>query len=426
MAYKLNPATRSVVPPEVAAVYAALHRRRPIEDLTAFTDQQWDRLLRFSDLAHLTLPLARATSLKLPDWVRDRLDTNLSDNRDRFRMVKATYQEAENCLKQAGVEYLVIKGFTLAPNFVEYPWLRQQSDLDLYCESGQLELAQKALVSIGYCPNRTIDFRRADHAPTLYRLGSWTWAGNAFDPEMPLSIELHFSLWNEKVTLLPDDEIRHFYGRREIRTIEGMKVPALQEIDILGHLAVHILRDLLAYGTPIHHLYELAEFLDRKSHVEEFWRAWQVQHSATLRAKEVLAFDLARRCFGCRIPDAADEVICRLPREQRSWLAQFGHIPMEIPFRESKDAVWLHWSLLKQGGARITLIRRAFLPNRFPDPNFEPILLEKRMSRESRRKSLLNVFSYGCRRFIAYSKLNLRTISHGAMWVLRFKCSLGE
>lgn len=425
MAPTLKSAAGLVVPPEAAALYAALHRRDTIEDLRFLTDKQWDWLLRFSDLAHLTLPLARASSVKLPEWVRVRLDSNLCDNRDRFRRIKATYQEADMCMRQAGIDYLLVKGFTLAPDFVDYPWLRQQSDLDFYIfDSRLLEPAQKALMSIGYRPNATVDFRRADHTPTLYRLGNWVWSGNAFDSEMPLSIELHFSLWNEKVTLIRNEEIGTFHERRKIRNIEGMQVPVLDEIDILGHLCMHILRDLLAYGTPIHHLYELSEFLDKMAHSDDFWRKWQMQHSLALRAKEVIAFGLARRCFGCTIPEVAEELLSTLPREQSSWLEQFGQIPLEIPFRESKDAVWLHWSLLKHSCNRKTLIRRAFFPNRLPDPDFEPLLLEKRMRRESRCTTLLLVLIYSCKRVVAYSKLSFRTLSHGAIWFLRLKCSL--
>jgi len=424
MAHTLKPTTGLVVPAEAAALYAALHRGDAIEDLRFLTDKQWDRLLRFSDLAHLTLPLARASSVKLPDWVRERLNTNLRDNRDRFRRIKATYQEAEICMRQAGIEYLLVKGFTLAPDYVEYPWLRQQSDLDFYIfDSRLLEPAQKALMSIGYSPNTMVDFRRADHTPTLYRLGDWVWSGNAFDSEMPLSIELHFSLWNEKVTLISIDEIAKFHERRRIRNIEGMQVPVLDDVDILGHLSMHILRDLLAYGTPIHHLYEVSEFLDKRAHSNDFWQKWQMQHSLALRAKEVIAFGLARRCFGCTIPEVAEELLSTLPREQSSWLEQFGQIPLEIPFRESKDAVWLHWSLLKHSRNRKNLIRRAFFPNRLPDPDFEPLLLEKRLSRESRRKTFLLVLVYSCKRAIAHSKLSLRTLSHGTIWLLRWKCS---
>jgi len=408
-----------VVPPEAAALYAALHRERSVEDMMALSDSQWEGLLRFSDLTHLTLPLARKQSLKLPNWVRERLDVNLSDNQKRFRRVKKTYLEAEECLRGAGVEHVVIKGFTLAPDFVESPWLRQQSDIDLYCGAEGIRAAEAALVSIGYQPDARLDFRRADHSPTLYRMGQWVWRGNAFDPEMPLSIELHHSLWNEKVTLLGGDEIRGFFGRRVTRHIEGMEVSVLEDIDILGHQSMHILRNLLVYDTVIHHLYEMAEFLDRKIHAEEFWSRWQEQHSEELRSKEAIAFELARLCFGCHMPEAAREVIDGLPREQRSWLRSFAHVPMEIPFRENKDAMWLHWSLLRQSDQRKTLLRRAFFPNRLPDRYIEVAVLNDRAVRARKRKDILQMLVYIFRRLVSYSWLHCRTIYHGLLWRLR-------
>lgn len=419
MGSNIDISLRRSIPPEAAALYAALHRKRPVENMLMLSDQQWEKLLHFSDLAHLTLPLARKRSLRLPEWVRNRLATNVNDNRERFQRVKATYLEAGACLATAGIEYVVIKGFTLAPEFVEFPWMRQQSDIDIYCGSEGIDAAQASLVSVGYKPNTTLDFCNADHSPTLYRLGQWRWQGNAFDPDMPLSIELHHSLWNEKVTLLQGDEIREFFQHRIRRSIEGMMVPILQDVDILGHQSMHILRNLLVYDTVIHHVYEMAEFLDRKMHDEEFWRRWQTQHSADLRAKEVIAFNLAAQCFGCDMPSAAREVFDELPWEQRSWLEDFGHVPMVLPFRENKDAVWLHWSLLRGSHPRRVLIRRAFFPNRVPNPDFEAISLNERKIREPRKKSTFRLLAYCCRRFVTYSLLHCRTIHHGMLWFLR-------
>ncbi len=416
---KVDILSRSAIPPEAVALYAALHREHPVEDMLTLNQEQWECLLSFSDLAHLTLPLARKRSLRLPGWVRERLDVNLKDNRERFRRVKNTYLEAEECLRKTNVEYVVIKGFTLSPDFVESPWLRQQSDIDLYCEPESIEVAQAALESIGYQPSTTLDFRRADHSPTLYRLGEWTWRGNAFDPDMPLSLELHHSLWNERVTLLQDKEIQRFFKRRVMRQIEGMEVPTLQDVDILGHQSMHILRNLLVHDTVIHHVYEMAEFLDRKMHDEGFWHRWQTQHSEDLRAKEVIAFELARQCFGCHMPEVAHEVLDSLPREQMSWLKCFGRMPMALPFQENKDAVWLHLSLLRESRHKRTLLRNTFFPNRLPDRRIETVVLSKRTIRSLTRKSMLGIIVYCCKRLVTYSQLHCRTIYHGVIWRLR-------
>ena len=123
----------SKIPREVAAIIAALQlREADLTPLIQLEDHEWTSLLAFCDLAHLTLPLAQLPQNDFPSWVVERLKINVADNALRFERVKATYKEAAEALDRAGVEHVVIKGFTQAPDYVEDPRLRAQSDLDLY------------------------------------------------------------------------------------------------------------------------------------------------------------------------------------------------------------------------------------------------------------------------------------------------------
>ncbi|HEV2276418.1 MAG TPA: nucleotidyltransferase family protein, partial [Acidobacteriaceae bacterium] len=213
---------------EFAALMAALQLQGAnTEALLELTEREWQELLKFCDLAHLTLSLARVEGSGFPAWVLDRLGRNVNDNVTRFERVKATYQEAAAVLNEAKARFLVLKGFTQSPEYVKNPRLRVQSDLDLYCPPEMVERARAALLSIGYRPDERQDYRRADHLPALARPGSWQWRGNAFDPEMPLSIELHFCLWNEEISLFPLPEVNRFWSRREFRKLEDISFPAL-------------------------------------------------------------------------------------------------------------------------------------------------------------------------------------------------------
>lgn len=418
MQSELNLHKRSSVPSEVAALIGALHRKYPQDnELLGLSDQQWERLLRFSDLAHLTLPLAARKIAGLPDWVTERLNRNLMDNETRFSRVKSTYVEAAEILRKAQVEYVLIKGFTLAPDYVVAPWLRQQSDLDLFCESESIERAQAALQSIGYKPDGRLNYSAADHAPTLIRRGDWNWRGNAFDPEMPLSIELHFCLWNERVSLLPIRELNGFFKRREARWIEGMQVPVLNQIDQLGYISMHILRNLLGRDSVVHHLYELAGFLDRKACDETYWSRWETQHSELLRSKEAIAFELAQQWFGCDLSPAVRNQVARLPEAQKAWLKHFGFAPLEGMFKENRDVVWLHWSLLRNRGRRLLLLRRTFFPNRIPNPDLPVAVLNERKIHTPKGKRMARFLNYSCRRLLSYSSTQIRTLYRGAMWV---------
>jgi hypothetical protein len=411
-----------VVPTEVKALIQALHLKQPqFDGLRSLNDHQWQFLLRFAELAHLTLPLARIGVDGLPTWVTERLRKNLEDNRLRFQRVKNTYAEAVDALQLAQIEHVVIKGFTLSPDFVPSINLRQQSDLDLYCMPKDIARAQAALMAIGYVPDGRMNYKFADHAPTLLRLGDWQWRDNAFDPDMPLSIELHYCLWNSKVSLLQIEELDRFFDRREIREIDGFSVTSLNRIDLIGQLSMHIVRNVLLGDAIVHHLFELASFLDIHSPNDHLWSSWQLQHSESLRRKEVLAFELARQWFGCQLPDVAENMISQLPGLHKQWLRRFTFSSLEGLFRENKDAIWLHWSLLDQPEQKAQLLRRQFLPNTVPNPNIPVAVLSERKIRPTNKpagrwKHTLQLISYSFLRSVPYFALRIRTLYRAVLW----------
>ena len=177
----------------------------------------------------------------------DRLKTNLSDNALRFEKIKAIYSEAAGALDRAGVEHIVIKGFTQAPDYVANPRLRSQADFDLYCPPETIERARAALHGIGYVSEQNTRITNSDHGQPLVRFGDWQWRGNRFDPEMPPAIELHFCLWNERTSRLSVPQVKEFWERRTERKIGDLKFPCLSPIDHLGFLTLHILRNLFLH-----------------------------------------------------------------------------------------------------------------------------------------------------------------------------------
>src|SRR5215469_2933229 len=158
------------IPSEVLALLSALHLNEPdIEPLLKLGNEQWIRLMEFSDIAHLTLPLAQLAINDFPAWVRERLCINLADNAQRFEKLRAAYGEIDETLRSAGIKHIVIKGFTQAPDYIASPRLRAQSDFDIVCLPDHVEAAQTALDEIGYCPYQLKRDKRADHVPTLVR-----------------------------------------------------------------------------------------------------------------------------------------------------------------------------------------------------------------------------------------------------------------
>lgn len=122
------------IPPEFASLLSALQLSNPsTARLRRLSDNQWTNLLAVCDSAHLTLQIAQLPMEEFPLWVVERLKTNLADNALRFERIKATYREAARALGSAGVEHVVIKGFTQSPDYVADPRFRSQSDIDIFC-----------------------------------------------------------------------------------------------------------------------------------------------------------------------------------------------------------------------------------------------------------------------------------------------------
>ena len=414
-----KPSSRPLrVPREIAALLRALQLGRPdASQLHALTDTEWKSLLEFSDLAHLTLSLAQLDQQGFPDWVRHRLEKNLADNAARFDLVANTYQEAATALELAGVDYLVLKGFTQSPEYVPGPRLRMQSDLDLYCPQEEVPAARAALEAIGYVSDHQMDYSHADHVPTLYRKGRWTWRGNMFDPEMPLSIELHFCLWNEAELLFPAPQIDTFWNRKKTRILENISFPALDPIDQLGYTSLHILRDLLTADWMIHHVYELAFFLHHHARDHAFWTRWEELHPERLRQLQAVAFFLARDWFGCNLSAENKTQIHRLPAEILQWLERFSGSPIEGMFKQNKTMLWMHTALLGTSGRKWPLVRHKLLPVIKPRINSPSLKWSYRRPRKIRHlPPRLRYLVHFASRVLTHTRLVPATLFQGLVW----------
>jgi hypothetical protein len=357
----------SGAPPYFAALLDCLQfRSSKIDSLGSLRDADWVRLLEFSDLAHLTLPLASTFQQSAPAWVVSRLHQNLSDNRARTDRIKTTYVELSKALSDSGTEHLVLKGFAQSPDFVASPDLRLQSDIDIYCPREHLSAACTALLGLGYQPDQTLKDFPSDHLPVMARRSGWVWRGNAYDPEMPLSLDLHFCLWNSETTRLSIEGVSEFWARRITREEYGLSFPALSLVDNVGFCALHILRDLLRGDWVLYHVYELACLLERHADDDLFWHQWMHLHDDSLRSLESIAFRLAMAWFGCKLPDAVCAQFARLSPPTERWLQCFVDSALVGMFRPTKDGLWLHLGLLESRKERVAVLYKSLLPIRIP------------------------------------------------------------
>lgn len=349
----------------VGAIVGALRFRNAApEKLRGLSDSEWHELLEYADLSHLTFPLELNCRSYLPEWVRDRIEQNLRDNRRRWDLIKATYGEVQSAFKTSDAQHVVLKGFAQCPEYAPSPQVRFQSDIDLYCPDTSQGRAVEALRQIGYEAVPTSE--KSDHRPGMVRQGDWNWRGNSYDPEMPPSIELHQFFWNRQRMRLGPSNLSQFWSRRTVRCLDTLTYPALHPVDNLGFSALQVLRDLLNGALFAHKVYELAYFLHHEANDESFWRGRRLTHDDDLRACEAVSFCLAEACFSCNVaPDVAEE-IAKLPSTIKAWMPIYGQRSLTTYHSSEKDAVWVHLALVDSVRDRLAVFMRTFL--RTPDP----------------------------------------------------------
>jgi predicted MFS family arabinose efflux permease len=336
---------------------------RRTEGLHALTGDEWTDLLSRWDFHRCMVPLRLTCGDELPQWVRLQIDQQLEDNAERLEQIKWDYGRFSNALRSIEASHVVIKGFTLWPGFVDHPRFRLQSDIDVYCPPESILRARDALVELGYEPETQLNFKFADHLPTMVPRTNWKWRGNFYDPEMPASFELHRSFWNEKVMRLRLKGLDQFWMRRTEREFDGIRFPALCEVDTFGYAALHLTRNLLRENPSLHQIYELARFLNVYADNQHFWEDWRRLHEDSLRRLEAIACHTANRCFACEVPDEISQEIASLPDAATAWFDQFTRLPMTADLHPRRDWVWLHVSLVGSPREKLAIVRNRLLPS---------------------------------------------------------------
>ena len=290
-----------------------------------------------------------------------RTDRNLAGNAERWSRIQAAYRQVADPFERMGIEAVVLKGFSHCPCFVHNPRWRPQYDIDLLLPKDQLLRARDVVRGLGYEPLRK-ESGRVDHLPTMIRKTGWQWRGDLFDPEIPVSLELHFRLWDQATEQFEPVGLDLFWERRERRVVDGLPFTAFHPADAVAYASLHLLRHLLRGDAKPFHVYELASFLHRTAGSEAFWSQWQEWHDPSLRQLEAICFALGHRWFDCRLHPAAAEAVESLPPEVSRWLDLCAFSPLMHLVQPNKDELWLHWSLIDSRRARWSMLRRRLLP----------------------------------------------------------------
>ncbi len=326
-----------------------------------FSEGEWEAALYFFNRHQLALALR---PLHLPPRIASRLDRDYAANVERIERMKRAFFEASPVMSPS---FVALKGFAHWEQFAADPASRVQYDIDLYCPDGA-ETARDELLSLGYESSPGVGKFPADHLPALIRRTGWQWRGDFFDRDIPVAIELHFRLWDEKTEGFAVPGLEHFWERRVQRRLDGRPYWALDPADALAYASLHFLRHLFRGSLRLSDAYEISYFLSSSVSDDAFWNRWAELHPPELKRLQAVCFRFAAEWFGCGMHIAARQELDKLPENIRRWFGACAMSPIEAFFHPNKDELWLHLCLVESLRAKASVMRRRLAPARLPGP----------------------------------------------------------
>jgi hypothetical protein len=323
----------------------------------------WQQVLEFADRTQLTLYLRGCP--RLPLAIERGIEARFARNEIRRRRLEEAYLEIQETLAACDVPFIVLKGFTHEAGFGIPKDCRVQYDLDFLTRPPNLRGAQRALENLGYRPHGQASLSE-EHGRPWVRPFTWRWRGDYFDPDMPIPVELHDTIWSQARDHIEGPDAAMFWERAGVTEVSGVPVPALCEVDRLAFAALHALRHLLRNDARLSHVWELARLLETRAADDEFWAEWQWAHSPRLRLLQVVAFRFAEEWFLCRLPEAVAQECAALPAPVAQWFREFAWSPVHNLTGANKDVVWLHLALVDGWRERLSVLKERLVPLRLP------------------------------------------------------------
>jgi putative nucleotidyltransferase-like protein len=298
--------------------------------MARFSPLDWERTTGWLDHAGLTLYLLErlrdcGASEVIPPQVLARFEQNLADNKCRVDHLLYETGCINEKFDQAGVQYVVIKGFSLWPEFCSNPYLRTQCDLDYMIARQSLRSAQDALLELGYEGRRRSATQEFTFERPLQRVPS------QFDSPYKLQttpmVELHLGIWEDITHHIPLEEPAFVLSSHQSKEWGGLRFPVLGEEDALVLQLLHAFQHIVFYWVKLSWLLEIGRFMQKRSRDSSFWKqvSQRLEGAPLLAEFSTIALELSARMFSAPMPEVAEDWRQFVRPSARLWLDSYGH-----------------------------------------------------------------------------------------------------
>jgi hypothetical protein len=344
----------------------------------SFSKREWEHALEWMDLSGLAVYFADrlrpANGLSsLPATVRGDLEKRCSANVARTDAILREFKLLTEAFGNARLNYAVLKGIALVPDYCRDPALRTQYDHDIFVDDPSLNAAEMALQRAGYRRKNG----REGEAEVVYRrpepqLRFARTSEGLYSPDLNRSVEIHLTLWEsheEKIQVNLSDD---FLARRVTRYWNGVEFPALCDEDSLLFQVLHAFKHILRNWCRLSIFHEIGHFLQRRGSDGDFWDRFAGRIETLMWAPEatLVVFTLAERLFGATVPHRLQEMLNTAHAPAiRLWVERYGQQAALNNFHGSKCSLFLHeefvesrmdWALIRR--KRLFPIQRPHRP----------------------------------------------------------------
>jgi hypothetical protein len=344
------------------------------DKLEGFGRREWARALIWLDDAGLALyflqkiEYTNATEI-VPTEVLSRLKRSLAANQRRVAHMTQQFSSLNQRFDAASARYLVVKGFSLVPQFCPDASLRHQSDFDYLVDDESLSVAQRILEQAGYSlkTHSTHEFTfvmPSARVPVL---------DEQYEAHAPFAVELHLGFWHADFQNTCLAAPRFSFDLARIHEWQGLTFQTLREEDAFLLQAVHAFRHTLEGWVRMSWLYEIGYFLNRRATDSSLWGRIErrVGGDCQLREMVVVIAELVAQFFRAPLPstlriwakDLRPAVRIWIQNYARTWIFGGNRVDQFSLFPSAKLVLFLHQQYASDTGARRQLIWAHLLPS---------------------------------------------------------------
>jgi len=394
--------------PSKRIILAALGHDRvfaKLRYLPAVDSKEGRHLLRWLDQSGLALMLLRrlqrnkAVPLVSGAW-RQALEARQARNIRRTEEMLQEARRLQNAFLSCEVRAVCLKGFSLAPDFCEDPFVRHQVDFDFMVPPASVHAAAAALRSCGYCAARVNESSETCFVTPLRHIPSAQ--DDLYAVQRHRQVDLHVSLWEPHAWLsveVPHDCL-DFAQPQQTNALEFLGLSL--EDKFLFH-TLHLFRHSFRSWIRLSWLLEIANCLEYHGNHPTLWNRVIERAGTGPSAKTIFALVLGmvNRLFCTPIPEPLNLWQSTALRSSlKAWLNDFA----------------FDWALADWPGSLNNLfLASEFIPNRSDRMKY----WQSRLLPEITRTSLGSMATAGAKSLMKVQAARLRYVAQRAAVHLR-------